>query len=176
MCKLQGMKVLIWDWLRRKAWVLKTSTLRSLISAIAATCDLQHMLCFIPKGKILLLQIQEQNAFLTGTFPLIPASFLQWYTHNSSSRKTDCTNGSVNAHTHMPGSFHFLPVSDFWCFIRLLNFLGRLNGSILANSTEESCFLVFSRAEIKYKYNHYRLSPVLQMQKDLNLLLSGWNL
>lgn len=114
--------MLNWDWYRRKAWVSKTSTLRSLISAVAATCDLQHMLCFIPKGKILLLKIQEQNAFLTGIFPLIHVSFLQWYTHNSGCRNTGSTNGNVNACTHLEdfssftSSRFFNSSSDYWTF------------------------------------------------------------
>lgn len=59
---IAGMKGLIWDWFIRKLWASKTCTLRSLISAIAATWDLEHVLCFISKGKILFLKTKMFSA------------------------------------------------------------------------------------------------------------------
>lgn len=141
MCKLHGVTMLIWNWLRRNAWLPKTSALRSLISAIAATCDLQHMLCFIPKGKILILQIQERNAFLTGTFRLIQTSFLQWYTQNSGSRKTGCTNGSVNTHMHLE-VWVLLPFSDFLTLHLVIELFGKVEW---VNSSKQRRGKLFSR-------------------------------
>lgn len=33
------------------------------------------------------------------------------------------------------------------------------------NNTDESCYPVFARVEIKYEYSYNTLNPILQMQK-----------